>query len=299
MPEFYLFLPQMRMPLDAIVERARAAEASGFAGIALMDHLSPPGIETMPMYDAMISAGWIAAATSSLRVGHLVLCDAFRHPAVLARQAVTLDHASGGRFDLGIGWGSVPHELEVYGVGATAAKARVARLDETLEVLQLLWSGERVDFQGEYHRIRGGLQQPTPLDRIPILIGGAGPQTLRLVEAHADWWNCPLYALDRFDELRSSVGKARASIQEMLAFVPEGADRTAVGQLAERRFAAMGFRLGEAGELRDHFAELGERGVERCYAWFSDFAPPETLAAFGREVIEPLHSGNRTRGHSA
>ncbi len=288
MPEFYLFLPQMRLSLDAIVLRARSAEASGFAGIALMDHLSPPGAESLPMYDAMLTASWIAAATTTLRVGHLVLCDAFRHPAVLAREAVTLDHASGGRFELGIGWGSVPDELEVYGVGETSPRIRVARLAETLEVLRLLWSGERVDFEGQYHCIRGGLQQPPPLGQIPILIGGAGARTLRLVEAHADWWNCPLYALDRFDELRSQVGKARVSLQEMLAFAPAGSDRAAVDQLAARRFGAMGYRLGNAEELRAYFAELAARGVERVYAWFSDFAPPETLTAFGREVIAPL-----------
>ena len=287
-PEFTLFLPQMRMPLDAIAERARAAEAAGFTGIALMDHLSPPGAETMPMYDAMLTAAFIAAATTRLRIGHLVLCDSFRHPAVLARQAVTLDHASQGRFELGIGWGSVPAELEVYGVGDTAAATRVARLAETLDVVQQLWTGERVDFEGEHHQIRGGLHQPTPLGRIPIVIGGAGPKTLRLVEAHADWWNCPITALDRFDELRPAAGKARGSMQEMLAFAPEGADRDAIAELATRRFGTMGLRIGNGEELREHYTALDKRGVERVYTWFSDFAPPETLSAFGREVIAPL-----------
>jgi len=287
--DFHLFLPQMRMSLDQIVERSRAAEQAGFGGVALIDHLSPPGAEHMPMYDAMLTAGWIAAATSTLRVGHLVLCDAFRHPAVLARQAVTLDHASGGRFELGIGWGSVPEEFEVYGVGETAARVRVARLAETLDVLKLLWSGETVDYAGEFHTIRGGIHQPTPLGRIPILIGGAGPKTLRLVADHADWWNCPVYALDDFDRLRGATGAARPSLQEMLAFAPEGSDAEPIFEQARRRFAAMGgVRTGTGETLREHFGELAERGVERIYAWFSDFATPETLAAFGHEVIEPL-----------
>ena len=142
----------------------------------------------------------------SLRVGHLVLCDAFRHPAVLARQAVSIDHATGGRFELGIGWGSVPAELETYGVADTAAPPRVKRLGETLEVVKALWTGERVNFDGEFHQIDAGMQNPTPLDTIPIVIGGAGPRTMALVAQHADIWNCPIYALDRFDELRDAAG---------------------------------------------------------------------------------------------
>lgn len=290
MPEFQLFLPQMRTTPAALVERARAAEQAGFGGIALMDHLAPPLAEQMPMYDAMLAASWIAARTDRLRIGHLVLCDAFRHPAVLAKQAVTLDHLSAGRFELGIGWGSVVEELEAFGVGETAASVRVARLRETLEVVRALWSGDAVDYAGEHHRLRAARQQPPPLDTIPVLIGGAGPRTLRLVAEHADWWNCPVYALDRFEELRSQTGGARASLQEMVAFAPEGSDANAVRELALRRFPNMAVRPGDGAELRDHYAALAARGVERVYVWFSDFADPETLAAFGREVIAPLRA---------
>ena len=135
-PEFWLFLPQMRMSLDAMVERALAAEAAGFTGIALMDHLAPPLADSQPMYEAMTTAMWLLARTERLAVGHLVLCDAMRHPAVLAREVVTLDHASGGRFELGLGWGSVPAELEQFGVGSSEAKVRVGRMEESLEVMR-------------------------------------------------------------------------------------------------------------------------------------------------------------------
>src|SRR3954469_3547362 len=135
----HLFLPPMGMTMDEVVERAQAAEAAGFDGIALMDHLAPPMAEDQPMFEAITTATWLAARTERLTIGHLVLCDALRHPAVLARQAVTIDHASGGRFELGIGWGSVPQELEAFGVFATEARPRVDRLTETLDVLGLLW----------------------------------------------------------------------------------------------------------------------------------------------------------------
>ena len=288
--DFRLFLPQMRMDHETLVAKARAAEVAGFGGLALMDHLAPPMAEDQPMHEAMITATWLAAHTGQLGIGHLVLCDSLRHPAVLARQAVSIDHASDGRFELGIGWGSVPDELVTFGVADLRPAARVRRLAESLEVITALWSGETVDFAGEFHQVRGGIQRPTPLTTIPILIGGAGPRTLELVARFADWWNLPIYALDRLDELRPAVGDARVSVQQMVAFVPDESERAQVTQLAERRFGAYGdgLLIGGAEELTDHFGALAERGVERCYVWFTDFAAPETVEAFGRDVASVL-----------
>src|SRR3954454_22442960 len=120
--EFNLFLPQMRIPFDQLVARAQAAEAAGFVGLTGMDHLVPPMADDQPMYEAIVTTTWLAARTERLHLGWLVLCDAFRHPAVLARQAVSLDHASNGRFELGIGCVSVPEELVTFGVGSTAPR---------------------------------------------------------------------------------------------------------------------------------------------------------------------------------
>lgn len=288
---FHLYLPQMRMTLDTIVERARSAEDAGFEGIGLMDHLAPPMALDQPMYEAMVTATWLAAHTTTLRIGHLVLCDAFRHPAVLAREAVAIDHASRGRFELGIGWGSVPAELETFGVGSTDARERVDRMAETLEVVRALWSGDTVDFSGRFHRIRAGAQKPTPLGEIPIMIGGAGPRTLELVAAYADWWNLPIYALDRLEELRPRTGKARTSVQQMVAYVPSEDQRGDVVDLARRRFPNWnGMAIGTGPELVDSFRALQDRGVERIYVWFTDFGAPATLAAFGEQVIAEMAS---------
>jgi alkanesulfonate monooxygenase SsuD/methylene tetrahydromethanopterin reductase-like flavin-dependent oxidoreductase (luciferase family) len=285
--QFHLFLPQMRMTMETIVERAVAAEAAGFGGIAFMDHLAPPNAEGHPMFDAMATAGWVAANTSRLTVGHLVLCDPFRHPAVLAKDAVTLDHASGGRFELGIGSGSVAAELTRFGVDVDGR--RVERLAETLEVLELLWSGETVDYDGVFHHLRGAQQLPAPTRKIPILIGGGGPRTMELVARHADWWNLPGNIADRLSELRPAAGTARASLQTIVGFIPDEAHREEVTVMAKRRFgwAASGsaFAVGTAPELVEHFSTLAQSGVERFYTWFTDFAAPETIAAFGADVI--------------
>ncbi len=286
--EFNLFLPQMRLSFPQIVDRARAAEAAGFVGITGMDHLAPPMAEDQPMFEAMVTNAWIAAHTSTLAVGSLVLCDAFRHPAVLAREAVSIHEASGGRFELGIGWGSVPTEFPVFGVGSTEPRARVERLRETLEVVRALWAGETVDYDGEFHHLAGARQAPVPTTPIPILIGGVGPRTLALVREHADWWNIHVGVLDRLDELKDQVGAARVSIQQMVAYVPDPAQREEVTGTALRRFGYSRPVIGTGPELVDHFAGLAERGVERVYVWFCDFAPPETLAGFGAEVAAVL-----------
>jgi alkanesulfonate monooxygenase SsuD/methylene tetrahydromethanopterin reductase-like flavin-dependent oxidoreductase (luciferase family) len=279
----------MRMSMPDLVTRARAAEASGFTGMALMDHFAPPLAEGHAMYEAMATAGWLLASTTTLKVSHLVLCDTFRHPAMLAREAVTLDHASGGRFELGIGWGSVPAEFERFGVVPRTPSGRLARLKESLAVIRGLWSGEPVDFSGAYHTLVGAQQKPVPLGALPVIIGGAGPRTLAIVAEHADWWNLPIYALDKLDELRPTAGDARVSIQEMVAFVPSEAKRAEIEALVEKRYGQTGMGssmfVGDASQLRDHYAELCDRGVERIYPWFLDFGNPETLAAFGAEVI--------------
>lgn len=285
--EYWLFLPQMRFGVDDLVERARAAEQAGFGGLALMDHLAPPMAEQQPMYDAIATATWLAARTDRLKIGHLVLCDAMRHPAVLAKQAVTLDHCSGGRFELGIGWGSVPAELETFGVADPSPRSRVDRLAESLEIMEALWSGEVVDHAGEHFRLQGARQAPVPSHEIPILIGGTGKRTLGLVAKHADWWNVPLHSLGDVDELRPLAGNARLSVQIMVALVPDEALRDEITEVATRRFGVYGDGLviGTAPEIAEHCAALGERGVERIYAWFADFAPAATLAAFGAGVI--------------
>jgi len=244
------------------------------------------------MYEALVTATWLAARTERLRMGHLVLCDAFRHPAVLAKQVASIDHASGGRFELGLGWGSVPAEFDMFGVDEQSAGARIRRLDETLQVLRALWSGESVDFDGEFHHLRGAMQRPVPVGHIPIVIGATGKKTLELVARHADWWNLQIGNLHRLEELRAQTGDARTSVQQMVCFIPSEKERAEVEAAARRRFSAFGdvIMFGTAPELVDQIGALADRRVERVYTWFTDFAAPATLAAFGSEVIPHLAS---------
>jgi alkanesulfonate monooxygenase SsuD/methylene tetrahydromethanopterin reductase-like flavin-dependent oxidoreductase (luciferase family) len=287
-PEFWLYLPQMRMPFGTITERARAAEQAGFDGIALMDHLAPPALPSADSYDAMTTAAAIAASTARLKISHLVLCSSFRHPCILAKEIISLDHLSGGRFELGIGWGSVPGELSRFGLPVEDPARRSARLEEYLKVLAALFTGQPVDFGGDFVTLRGAQVSPLPLaGRIPVVIGGGGARlTMPLVAAYADWWNCPGYAFHRFDELRPLAGRARISTQHPVGLAAGPDDVPAVTALAERRFGGWGGLVtGTAADVAGTFAGLRARGVERFYLQFSDFGTPGTLARFGADVI--------------
>ena len=298
-PEFWLYLPQMRMSFGTITERARAAEQAGFDGIAVMDHFAPPALPSADSFDAMTTAAAIAARTDQLKISHLVLCSSFRHPSVLAKEMVSLDHLSGGRFELGIGWGSVPGELSRFGLPVEEPARRSARLEEYLQVFAALFTGQPVDFDGEFVTLRGAQLSPVPLaGRIPVVIGGGGARlTMPLVARYADWWNCPGYAFDRFDGLRKLAGSARISTQHPVGLAATAADVPTVTAITQRRFGGWGGLLaGTAADVAGALADLQARGVERFYLQFSDFGLPETLARFGADVIPRVRAAARSEG---
>lgn len=284
MVEWYLFLPQVRLSVGDITERARHAEASGFDGMAFIDHLEAPGLPGESIWEAMAVATWVAAKTERLRIGHLVLCDAFRHPAVLAKQAVTLSEASDGRFDLGLGSGSWPAEFTRFDVGQQDPVARVQQLGRHLGQIRQYWGDETQEASDE----DGAVQLPKRSHPIPLVLGGSGPRMMELVRNYADWWNLQANHLDRLPKLAPAAGSARVSVQQMIGFVRSGADPDTVREVSTRRFGNLGSGLicGDADELTQHFAGLAAQRVERFYVWFADFANPKSLHEFGETVIK-------------
>jgi alkanesulfonate monooxygenase SsuD/methylene tetrahydromethanopterin reductase-like flavin-dependent oxidoreductase (luciferase family) len=283
MVEWYLFLPQVRLAAADITERARRAEASGFDGIAFIDHLEAPGLPGESIWEAMAIATWVAAKTERLRIGHLVLCDAFRHPAVLAKQAVTLSDASEGRFDLGLGSGSWPAEFTRFDVGQQDPVARVQQLGRHLSLIRQYW-GDGADAE---------VQLPKRAHPIPLVLGGSGPRMMELVRNHADWWNLQANHIDRLPKLAPAAGSARVSVQQMIGFARSGSDPNTVREVSTRRFGNLGPGLvcGDADELIRYFADLAAQRVERFYVWFADFAAPDSLHEFGESVIKAFPGG--------
>jgi alkanesulfonate monooxygenase SsuD/methylene tetrahydromethanopterin reductase-like flavin-dependent oxidoreductase (luciferase family) len=216
-----------------------------------------------------------------------VLCDPFRHPVLLAKMAATLDVISGGRLELGIGWGSVPHELEMYGFGPEPPAVRAAKLRETLQILRLMFAGEPFDYDGTHHRLHQAIGRPVPAQaRVPIHIGGGGPmRTMPLVAEFADWWNCPGYALERLDELRPLAGTARISTQHPIGLAHDAAARDDVIAQVQKRFGTWGGVIaGTSDEVADALAAEAARGVDGFVLQFSDFGTPETAHRFMNEV---------------
>lgn len=286
-----LFLPQLRMDFATIEERVLLAEEVGFHSVWFMDHLTPPAGPGHDCFEGWTVAAALARQTGRIHLGHLVLCDAFRHPALLAKMAATLDVITEGRLELGLGWGSVPDEIERFGFGHEPNAARAARLEETLQILALMFTGDEFDFDGECFTLRGAVGRPRPhAGTVPIHLGGAGEQlTLPLVRRHADWWNCPSYAVDRLDELRPRTGDARLSIQHPVGLAPDSAHRDEVLAQARRRFGAWGGLIaGTPDEVAAALAAEVDAGAELFTIQFTDFGPPETLRLFAEEVLPAL-----------
>jgi alkanesulfonate monooxygenase SsuD/methylene tetrahydromethanopterin reductase-like flavin-dependent oxidoreductase (luciferase family) len=293
---FGLFLPQWRLGFDELTRRARAAEAAGFDTLWLMDHLWPPAAPDQDCLEAWTLATALAMRTEHLRIGHMVLCNPLRHPALLAKMAATLDVISGGRLELGIGWGSAEAELEAFGIGAAPARERAERLAESLEILRLLFTGEPVDYEGVHFRLRGALARPRPLrGSIPIHVGGAGPKlTMPIVARHADWWNCVSYGVERLAELVPLAGSARISVQHPVALItdPARAERTLAD--AQRRFGAWGGLLsGDPDEVAAALRAEVDLGARAFVIQLSDYGEVPTIEHFAREVIPRVRDACR------
>jgi probable F420-dependent oxidoreductase len=172
-------------------ERARRVEALGYSALHLADHILGPGpaiaksshpIQELAAVPAMMAA---ADATTSLKVGCRVFCIDYQHPAVLAKQAATIDLLSDGRLELGLGAGWLAAEYEALGIALDPPGARIARLEETIRAFRALFSGEEVDVSGRSIRLTGfagAPKRPFP----PLMVGGGGRRVLSLAAREAD-----------------------------------------------------------------------------------------------------------------
>ena len=159
--------------------KARRAEELGFATFLVSDHL----LESLSPFSAL---GFAADATASIHVGTLVLNNDFRHPALVAREAATLQHLSNGRFELGLGAGHAEAENRSIGLPFEDASIRLDRLEESLKVMSRLSAGDAVTFEGNHYSLHNQILYPTPSVAIPVLIGGNGERLLRLAGRYSD-----------------------------------------------------------------------------------------------------------------
>ncbi len=203
--QFGLVTPQEGKTCEQILSSARLVEELGFDSVHLYDHLYMSSGAPYPECWTMLSA--IAAGTSRIKFGPLVLNNLFRHPALVAKMGAALDQISQGRLKLGIGAGWNKDECVAYGIEFPEYKQRVAMLAEAIEIIQKLWKarGQPVSFQGKYYAVKEAVCMPPPHSEPtpPIFVGGASNEILRVVAKYSiglnvdQDWNVGLARLQR------------------------------------------------------------------------------------------------------
>ncbi|MBW2394267.1 MAG: LLM class F420-dependent oxidoreductase [Deltaproteobacteria bacterium] len=173
-----------------VVAQAKAAEASGYDRVMVMDHFYQlPGIGAPgePMLECYTMLSALAPHTSKVRLSALVTGNTYRNPALLAKTITTLDHVSGGRATLGMGCGWFEKEHTDLGFEFGTFGERFEKLDEALQIISPMLRSEPVTLEGKYYSVLDAVNSPAPISRIPIMIGGGGERkTLRMVAQYAD-----------------------------------------------------------------------------------------------------------------
>src|SRR6478752_2027543 len=177
-----------------LLEVVRHADATGWHTAYVADHFMGDGASfgaaTDPWLEATAVLGALAGATERIRLAPLVLSATYRHPAVVANWAATVDQASGGRLTLGLGAGWQANEHEQYGIELGSPGRRVRRLDEYLTVVRGLLTDEVTTFTGEWFQLTEARCSPAPVQRpLPLLVGAKGERMLGVVARRADQWN--------------------------------------------------------------------------------------------------------------
>jgi F420-dependent oxidoreductase-like protein len=242
---FGLKVFQQDTTIDELRAVWRVADEAGFDHIWVYDHLAAvgPGKLDHPVFEGWALQAAMAEATKKVRIGCMVTGNTYRHPALLAKLAVTVDHLSAGRLEFGIGTAWSADEHRMYGI--EGLDHRVGRLDESLQVMKSLWTEERSNFDGRYYRLEDATASPKPvqLPHPPIWVGAGGEQTMNLVARHADVWNISDDLREQWSELSSrleeiclAVGRDYPSIRHSVQIKWDGVDRSALIEHGARGF---------------------------------------------------------------
>ena len=245
----------IKLSQDASIETYRAvwriADEARFDHLWAMDHLATIGPigEDRPIFDGWELLAAMAVATTHVRIGLMVTGITYRNPALLAKLATTVDHLSGGRLEFGIGAAWATNEHEMYAI--SGLDHRVGLLSEGLQVIKMLWTRERTDFEGRYYTMRNAVANPKPVQQPhpPIWIGAGGPSTLRVTARHADVWNASggvartlegaIEASHRLDEVCVEIGRDPSEIRRSVQLAGGGDPAELVDRLG--RYYEAGF----------------------------------------------------------
>lgn len=283
---------------------AGAAEDLGFEGLFRSDHLTAlegdAGRASLALWPSLTA---LALRTTRLRFGPLVCAITFRHPAIVAKMAASVDRLSGGRLDLGLGAGWYAGEHEMYGIPYPRYGERLDRLDEAAGVVRSLWSGSPTSTDGPHYPLAGAEDHPGPAQDRPVLImGGKGERTLRVVARHATEWNYSYGSVAGFVEKSAELDRACEEIgrdpstlrRSVMVPFAIGRDDAAVGRHIDAHRATFsglpadaegwreaGFPAGSPAEVAHRIGEFVDAGATRFMLQqnaLDDLASVELLA---------------------
>lgn len=202
-----------------MLERYQYVEANGFDMATTGDHFVDWTEPARPWLEPWTALAGIARETKRIRLAHYVSQIPLRHPAMLARQALTMDHLSGGRFEVGLGIGlEIDPSYEMIGIPNWPVKERVARFPNYIEVVERLLANDTTTFEGPYYSVKDAVMRPRPVQqpRPPIVIAALGPKMLRITAQYADNWNT-LSFKPTFDEQLAETKERIARMDDILA----------------------------------------------------------------------------------
>jgi len=230
---FGLKLSGQDTTIEALRSVWRIADESGFDHVWDFDHLASigEGGPDRPIYEGWTLQAAMAEATKRVRIGCLVTGNTYRNPALLAKEAVTVDHLSGGRLEFGIGaaWAEIEHQM----YGFEGLDHRVGRLSESLRIIKSLWTEPRTNFDGRYYHMKDAIANPKPLQQPhpPIWIGASGETTIRLVARYADVWNAAggdpegtRRLVGMLEQACAAIGREPSEIRRSVQFDWDGRD---------------------------------------------------------------------------
>lgn len=265
--------PSLQQPWSDVVDVVRHVDATGWDGVYVADHFMGDGggfgAVTDPTLESTAAVTALGALTANVRVGTLVLGATYRHPAVVANWASTVDHVTDGRFVLGVGAGWQQNEHDQYGIELPPPGVRVTRLDETCRALRSLLREPVSDLAGTHVQLRAAHCEPKPVqDPLPLLVGGKGDRMLGVVARHADEWN--MWGLPEVIARRRAVldahcerigrdpGEITTSTQALVLVTD---DERAAAEFVDR-VAPRAAVAGTAGRIAELVDEWGEVGVD-------------------------------------
>jgi alkanesulfonate monooxygenase SsuD/methylene tetrahydromethanopterin reductase-like flavin-dependent oxidoreductase (luciferase family) len=265
--EFGVVLPQARW--EQTLGAARRAEEAGFDSVWVVDHTyaMPPQAGVLEAWTVMSA---LAAATTKVGVGALVLCQSFRRPSLLAKMATTLDLVSGGRLRFMIGAGWYEAEYTAFGYDFPPPGVRLGELTDAVRICRGMFTSgsEPFTYEGKHHHVREVLNIPPPQRSIPIGIGGGGDRMLDLIAREADEWNCPGALFHLYEDRRSVLEERLARYGRNVRRSAQLVFRPGDGEFAPRlQFfqPALGIH-GSPDQMAQRARELRDMGIDAVYA---------------------------------